>query len=79
MKVVELYSSNFRDVAETLRKVADEVDAGEFGAIGCCAIAMLGDQLEVIACGPDAEGPSAATVLWAGGMKLMNRMVHHGE
>jgi hypothetical protein len=77
--VVTLFKSNFREVAATLRKIADEVDNGDFGEVGCCAIAILGDELHVFGAGPDSEGPSVAVTLHAGFMKLSGMIVGHGK
>lgn len=78
MKVITLHEHNYRQAAPTLRKIADEIEAGDYGAVGTVAIALLGDRLEVFAAGPDSDGTSAACVLQAGANKIINALVNHG-
>lgn len=79
LKVVTLYDSNVRDPAATLRVIADEMDAGRYGAVGCVALAILGDTLTVHAAGPDSDSTSAACVLHAGFNKLIKPIEEHGR
>ena len=76
--VKTLYESNFRDVPATLRRIADEIEAGSYGEVGCAGLVLLGDSLEVFGMGPDSEAPSVALVLNAGAMKLTMPVLHHG-
>lgn len=62
-----------------LRKLADDIDAGRYGEVGCVAVAMLADRLEVFAGGLDSDGPSAANVLHAGFLKLNMQLLDHGD
>jgi hypothetical protein len=66
-------------VADHLRKVADKIDKGDFGAVGCCSVVVLGNKLNVFGFGSDAAGPSCAAVLMAGAHQLIETIVHHGE
>jgi hypothetical protein len=76
--VKTIYESNFRDVPATLRRIADEIEAGNYGEVSCVGLALLGDSLEVFGIGPDSEAPSVALVLNAGVMKLTMPVLHHG-
>lgn len=76
--VKTLYESNFRDVPATLRRIADEIEAGSYGDVGCAGLVLLGGSLEVFGMGPDSEAPSVALVLNAGAMKLTMPVLHHG-
>lgn len=78
-KVVTLHESNFRDAAATLRVIADQIDAGEYGAIGCAGLVILGDTMEVFGMGPDSEAPSVAMLLHAGFMRLSLSIERHGR
>jgi hypothetical protein len=79
LKVVELYDSNFRDVAATLRVIADEIEAGKYGDVGCCGVVLMGDTVEVFRTGSDSAAPSVASLLYAGFLRLMQPMVDHGR
>lgn len=76
--LVTLRDHTLLDVPALLRKLADRVEAGEYGAVRCCAVSMLGDTLEVFAYGLDSAGPSAACTLHAGFLKLQQALVDHG-
>ncbi len=78
LKVVDIYESNYREVVPTLRKIAQQIEDGEFGEVGCLSLVLLGDTLEVFAMGKDSDAPSAALVLHAGVNKLSNALLNHG-
>lgn len=73
-EVRELYRSNYRDAPATLRNIADGIERGDYGSVQCVAVAMLGSDLEVFACGEDSEADRAGMVLYAGFQKLMQRI-----
>lgn len=79
LTVVTLYPSNYRDPAPTLRVIADEIDAGRYGDVGCVGVALLGNTLEVFGAGRDSDGTSTGMVLLAGAMRLLNPIVYHGR
>lgn len=79
LKVVTLQESNFRDPVATLRNIADALEQGEYGDVGCVAVALLGDTMEVFGAGPDSEGPSVALLLHAGFMRLSQAVEEHGK
>lgn len=79
MKVVELYPSNFRDPVATLRRIADKLEAGEYGAVGTVGVVVLGDTMEVFGAGEDSEPPSVAILLHAGFMRLAGALEQHGR
>lgn len=77
--VVEFPASVILQPARMLRDLADGIEAGVYGEVGCLAVSMLADRLEVFAAGPDSAGPSAAGVLHAGFLKLNMALLEHGE
>jgi hypothetical protein len=79
MKVVEIHKSNFRDPVATLRVIADQIEAGKYGEVGCVAVAVLGDTLEVFGAGIDSEAPSVAMTLHAGFSRLSKSIEEHGR
>ncbi|MBA3241617.1 MAG: hypothetical protein H0T60_10375 [Acidobacteria bacterium] len=79
MQVVTLYESNFRSAADTLRQIADEIDKGTYGEIGCAAIALLGDTLHVFGAGVDAEPPSIGMLFSAAHQRLAKSLEQHGK
>jgi hypothetical protein len=79
MKVVTLNESNFRDPVATLRQIADRIESGEYGAVGCVGVVVLGDTMEVFGMGQDSEAPSVALLLHAGFMRLSRQLDEHGQ
>jgi hypothetical protein len=79
MKVVQLHKSNFRDPVATLRVIADQIEAGKYGEVGCVAVALLGDTLEVFGAGEDSEWPSVAITLHAAFLRLSKQIEEHGR
>lgn len=78
-ELVKLRENTLADVSAHLRKLADRIDAGEYGEVGCCAVALLGDELAVFGYGPDSAGPSTACTLHAGFLQLQQAMLEHGK
>ncbi len=79
IKLVTLNESNFRQVAPTLRAIADEIESGKFGDVGSCAVVILGNKLDVFASGRDSDPASAALLLHAGFQKLSTAVMNAGE
>lgn len=77
--VTELYPSNFRDPAATLRVIADEIEAGKHGAVGSIAIVVLGNTMEVFGAGEDSELTSTAILLHSGFLRLSRMIEEHGR
>lgn len=70
LTVVELYPSNLRQPAATLRRIADEIDAGEYGVVHELALVLHGDAVEVFGIGPEQDGGTTHLLLHAGAAKL---------
>jgi len=79
LKIVTLYETNHRDPVATLRRIADEIEAGTFGAVGCIGVVIMADQLHVFGAGIDSDAPSVVCVLQAGVGALLDTIVHHGR
>lgn len=47
MKVVQLQTSNFRDIASTLRKIADEVESGNLEHVRDAVVVVQGMALDI--------------------------------
>lgn len=78
-EVVTLYKSNYRDPVSALRKIADEIERGEYGEVGCVGIALLGETFEVFGAGPDSAGYSVAAVFHAGLVRLTSSIERRGR
>lgn len=59
LKVVTLNESNYRQAAATLRVIADQIDAGEYGKVECCALVIDGEVMSVHAMGPHSDASCA--------------------
>lgn len=79
LKVVTLNESNFRDPVKTLRRIADEIEAGSYGNVGSCALVVLGDECSVFGMGPDSDPCSVGMLLHAGFTKMSGFIANHGK
>ena len=74
-EVKTLYETNFRDVAATLRVIADNVDAGKHGVVDFAALVIAAETgTEVFRFGRDST-PSNTACLMHEGLTLMSRSV----
>lgn len=78
-EVVQLYDSNYRDPAATLRVIADAIEAGNYGEVGSAGVVLLGDKMEVFGMGPDSDSTSVAVLLHAAFMRLSGAIERHGR
>ena len=79
LKVVEIYPHNFREPAATLREIADQIEAGRYGEVGCVGVVLLGDRVEVFGAGVDSAAPSVGLLLHAGFMRMSKAIEEHGR
>ena len=50
-EVITLYPSNFRDIAKTLRVIADQVEDGTLESVSEMVVILGGDKLDVFSLG----------------------------
>lgn len=76
MKVVQLKAEDWRNVSMTLRKIADEVEAGDFGQIQVAGLVLLDERNKpyVFGAGPKAEELQIIASLSIG-LHELNRMM----
>jgi hypothetical protein len=79
LKVVTLHESNYRDPVATLRLIADQMEAGKYGAVGCCSVVLFGDTLQIFGMGPDSESPTVHLVLCAAAREFEEIIRKHGQ
>lgn len=79
MKVVTIYESNYRDPVATLRQIADQIEAGKFGAVGCVGLVLMGDTMEIFGAGAKSDGAEVALLLNAGVLRLTKAIEEHGR
>jgi hypothetical protein len=77
-KLSVIHESSLCDVPAKLRLLADEIESGDLGAVGCCAVAVLGDQFTIYGFGEDSRAPSAHCLFHAAAVKLAMAFVEHG-
>lgn len=78
MKVVEFSREGWRDPVKTLRKIADELEAGEYGICKVGVLGMLTDsgEVEVFGFGADAEQLQSIAVLRLSEQKLIDTLLN---
>lgn len=77
--VITLYKTNMRDPVASLRKIADDIEAGEYGEVGAVGVVLLGDTMECFGIGPDSEAPSIALLFHAALSRMSNAIESHGK
>lgn len=78
-EIVTLYKSNMRDVPATLREIADEIEAGKYGNVGCAGLAIMGDKVEAFGMGEDSDGCSIAMLFHAAFARMSRSIEEHGQ
>lgn len=78
-KVTVLYPFNHRDAPATLRAIADEIERGTHGDVGTVSVVVLGAQMRVFGCGPEATPADVALLLHAGFSYLSRAVEEHGR
>lgn len=84
LKVVDFpYEATLRDVPAQLRKLADAIDAGEYGAVSCVGVALMGDSFQCFGWGDgfqnDSPAPSAAAMFGAAQLRVLQTIEAHGR
>lgn len=79
LKIVELYPNNFRDAVAALRKIADEIEAGDFGNVGSVGVVIMGNKMEIFGAGVDSEGPTMALLFQAASLRFAKMIESHGD
>jgi len=74
-----LQDTTLRDEVAKLRELANAIEDGQYGDVGCVAVVLLGSTCEVFAFGADSDAPSAGMLLHAGFMKLSQVIADHNE
>lgn len=70
-EVVTLYDSNYRDVVATLRKVADQIEAGEYGEVSQYVL-VVDNGLSEIFCGGEANSAESVFLMQRAITRLCN-------
>jgi hypothetical protein len=78
LKVVTLQASNFRDVPGTLRVIADQIEAGDYGGVTEAVVALMGRRLEVFGLG-QSDGATSTTLLAAAQLRLVREVERHDD
>lgn len=72
-EVVKLRDYTVRDIPSVLRKIAEQIETGEFpGAESCALVVMAEDAIDVCVCGKASSPGDAHIILHAGMVKLVD-------
>lgn len=78
-EIVSLYESNMRDIPATLREIADEIEEGKYGNVGCAGLVILGDTMEMFGMGEDSDVPSVNILFNAACLRFAKTLEEHGK
>ena len=70
-----LRETNLQDVAATLRNIADDIAAGEFGKVNACALTLDADRVEVFYMGTGEAAPNATLLFNVAIAKMTARVL----
>ena len=73
-EVVTLYESNHLQLSQTLRVIADRLDAGEFGDVSHCVMVLDGSETNYFPFGPDHTDMRAIALHSIAKAKIINAM-----
>ncbi len=76
MKLLQFPVKKLEDAQTILRNIADEIDAGKYGEIECCAIVVMGEELSVFS---DSRMPDAHYTLCCGVAQLQQHVLGLGS
>lgn len=81
MRVVEFQRENWRDAPKTLRKIAEQLDAGELPvcSIGVMAMRDPSGQVNLFAFGPVADDLQSLAMFRLAEQKLIDVLLDAGE
>lgn len=79
LNVIEFPTWDYRDPVKALRNLADDIEAGKFGAVGSCGVVIMGDTLEVFGSGVDSQGPAIALLFNAAALRFAREIEAHGR
>jgi hypothetical protein len=79
LKVVQLHQSTLRDVPAKLRMLAEAIERGDHGHVSTCAVAVMGETMEIYSFGDDSSAPSAALLFQAGILRLARTLEQAGQ
>jgi hypothetical protein len=72
-----------RDIPGHLRKLADRIEAGEYGEVNTVALALMGGSFEAFGWGDGFEnsamGPAAACMFGAAQLRIVQAIERHGR
>jgi hypothetical protein len=78
-KVVDIEAVPHSGPAEELRRLADQIEAGAWGAVGSYAVVIMGDTVEVFGSDVDNSGVSVALLLQAGALRMISAVERYGR
>ena len=59
--------------------VADQIERGDLGDVGCLGIVVMGDETYIYGAGIDSSAPSVGLLLHAGFLQMSQAVANHGK
>lgn len=78
-QLVQFPTPGYRDPVKALRKLADDIERGEYGEVGSCGVVIFGDTMEVFGSGVDSDGPTIALLFNAGALRFAKECEAYGR
>lgn len=74
-KLHVLRETNLHDVPATLRRIADEIEAGAHGKVNACAVTLDATNVEIFYMGTGEAAPNAVLLFNVAVAKITNRVL----
>ena len=74
-EVATLYESNHLQISQTLRVIADQIDAGEYGDVRHCVMALDGSETSYFSFGPEHTDMRAIALHSIAKAKIINALI----
>lgn len=78
-EIIEFDNTSQRDAVATLRKIANDIEAGQYGEVDSVAVCLLGDTFEIFGMGDDRTGEKVSLLFQAGVQRIANAVESHGK
>lgn len=78
LKLLQFPVGEHFDVVGELRRLADEIEAGEYGAVRIAALVTFGDKLDIFSVGTDTNAGECTLLFNAAALRLARSIEGHG-
>jgi hypothetical protein len=79
LNVIDFPVPDYREPVKSLRNLADQIEAGDFGEVTSCGVVIFGDTMDVFGSGTDSAAPTIALLFNAAAHRFAKEIEGHGQ